>query len=566
MGQGDTGIERVSADDGVRVERSVERKESGLTAEYEIRSLAGSPLRFRVREPLDPDADLDEVGFHPEQEPEEWSIEDRAVVFEGIASPDDPFRTVLGAVVDTGEFLVADPEVERVVRESDETAEPDAEGGGVLAGVRARLFGGGGDADDGTQEAVGAVTVDRAAEVDAEAEADGGDAAGGGVLADVETDLTLEAESEPESEPGPEDGGEREHREEAESERGETTNRPDADNDPDAEASGAPVAREAESGTEAVESDPDGEPADGRGAAASADGTETAGGSGRARTDRDATSTGTRPSAAAVVAAVREDETLREELREALDVEDGSDDPRESADVRLRHVQSRVDDLAAYTDALEEAIDEHGRPAEVLADLRAETEELGATVAELREETETVREEVATVRGQQESARERVEELADATADLRTELEESRDRQQSRIDRLEGDVDGVAADVRATRDDLETELADLRSEVADLREMRETLSTAFAAGPGDGADDGTEESGDGERAGVKAEGGATGSKPEPESSERESEGDAETEAAPETESEPGEAEEPRAGDEREQAAVAGTESGGDGQQ
>jgi predicted nucleic acid-binding Zn-ribbon protein len=470
MGQGDAGTEAVSTAGGVRVERSVERKESGVTAEYEVRSLAGSPLRFRVREPIEPATDVKEVGFHPEHEPDEWSLEERAVVFEDVAPPEGAFRTVLGAVVDTGDFLVSDPEVERIVQEADEESEPAAEpeSGGMLAGVRARLFGANGTTPAETGADVAAVTVDRSAE----AEADGGDA-DEGVLASVETGLASDGQS---------DGG-------AES--------PEATEGSDAEgAAGAPVSEPAVEAADAETGGSGGEPTDSSETDGAGGGREHAESEDNVQHDEDATQTASgtdteserdRDPAADLLALVREDETLRAELREALDVEE-SDGPRGSADVRLRHVQSRVDDLAAYTDALEEAIDEHGRPAEALADLHEETRALRDELADAREGREEIREavadlrdEVANVRAQQETTRDRVDDLAAATEDVRDDLEDARDRQGSRIDRVEGDVDSVATDVRTVREDLERDLADLRADVADFRELQERLSSAFGA-------------------------------------------------------------------------------------
>jgi|GEM_PF-6486020 len=406
-------------DGDVWLERGVQRKDGGVTVEYTIGG-ADSETPVRVREPIDEGVTLSEVGFHPEHEPSEWTLEEGSLSFETTVPADGSFETVFGAVADEP-FLAGDPELERL----------DASSGGLLGSVRG-IFGGGSDAErEDTHEKAEAESDPPSPEAEEKPDdegAEGGDASVG------ESDDSPDepADSDSGAEPGDGDTGETD------------TQSPDSDSSDDGPDD--PPASTA--------ADP---------AEAAADPAETA---------------------AALVELVEEDDALRESLREALDAGETEDEPAESVDTRLRHVQSRVDDLAAYTAAFEESIDEHGRPAEAFSDLQAET-------AGLREDVADVRAEIEDVRAEQDDIAERVDDLAAETQSLRTELAEAGEQREARLDRLESDVDGVATDLRHARDGMESKLNAVHEEVAELQSMRESLSEAFGgvdAGSGSGTE------------------------------------------------------------------------------
>jgi polyhydroxyalkanoate synthesis regulator phasin len=121
----------------------------------------------------------------------------------------------------------------------------------------------------------------------------------------------------------------------------------------------------------------------------------------------------------------------RETLAEALGY--ASED---SLDVRLRHVQSRMDEFAAYADALEEVIDEHGT-----AD---------AFMDEIDERVETVEEQVDGVEERFEEMAERLDDVAKTAA--------------------------TDEETEALRDDV----ADLEADIAEVAGMRETLLQALS--------------------------------------------------------------------------------------
>lgn len=151
---------------------------------------------------------------------------------------------------------------------------------------------------------------------------------------------------------------------------------------------------------------------------------------------------------------------LLEELR-AGEVDDGvADELREelaggkSRDVRIRHLQQRVGDLAAYADMLDSFVDDHGTFEEVFAELLADLESVDGEVSALRSDLEEFS---ATVD----------RELDDARAE-RAELEVGRDDVRDRLRAVE-------ADLRALDDRLDG-----------LESFAEQLSDAFGDVDGDG--------------------------------------------------------------------------------
>ncbi|WP_049928853.1 hypothetical protein [Halopiger goleimassiliensis] len=129
-----------------------------------------------------------------------------------------------------------------------------------------------------------------------------------------------------------------------------------------------------------------------------------------------------------------------------------------SLDVRLSHVQARMDELAAYTDALEEFVDENGTGRELLEELRADLD--------------AVREELDTAGEERAAMRDRLDEL-ETTAASTTELERA-------VEDLERDVAATTDDVQGDVDDLEERLRAVERDLAEQLRWRQQLSTVVA--------------------------------------------------------------------------------------
>lgn len=182
--------------------------------------------------------------------------------------------------------------------------------------------------------------------------------------------------------------------------------------------------------------------------------------------------------AAALAAEFRAGE-VSEADRETLEAE--LDGVPESADARIERLESQYAELAAYTDALREFIDENGDAEALLADLESSVEGMADRVDAVESEVAAMEDEVASVREDHADLRESLDELADrvesgdhvedALDDLRADLRELEDR-------------AATGDVESEIDALDADVDELEADVAELRDWRNDLSSAFGGGGG----------------------------------------------------------------------------------
>ncbi|MFB6104411.1 MAG: hypothetical protein ABEJ57_04905 [Halobacteriaceae archaeon] len=184
--------------------------------------------------------------------------------------------------------------------------------------------------------------------------------------------------------------------------------------------------------------------------------------------------------------------TLKQEL--------GSD---QSTETRLGHLQSRVSDLEAYSQAIEEFIDEHGSAQQLLRSVEDDLTTLANRVDELESTTEQAASDRQSLRGD-------VSDVADQVSAIEADIDDVAgdvDRLQEELNAVRGDVAEVDQDVEEVRDevsavdeevqhvredvedrlestvaDLEDDLDSLQSDVQDLREWRSQLTDVFGAG------------------------------------------------------------------------------------
>ena len=192
--------------------------------------------------------------------------------------------------------------------------------------------------------------------------------------------------------------------------------------------------------------------------------------------------------AAALAEAVREDAVADEDLatlREALSPEPT---PPTSVQVRIDRLQSQVEDLSAYTGALETFLDEEGEGRAAVAGFRADLEALTAEVGDLDDAVGSLDERVVDVEGEVDALD---AELDTLSADLEALDEEvsavAGDLEETRglVEDVDDELDRRLADLSARVDDIDEDTAELATEVERLGEFRERLSSAF--GPGDEA-------------------------------------------------------------------------------
>ncbi|MFW5918580.1 MAG: hypothetical protein ACOCSF_00085 [Halanaeroarchaeum sp.] len=168
---------------------------------------------------------------------------------------------------------------------------------------------------------------------------------------------------------------------------------------------------------------------------------------------------------------------LAEEIREGsvddddLDaIRDAVGEPTTSDGVRVDHLQARVSDLEAYTDALEAFLDENGGAEELL-------DEVQSTVDEVGDEIDDLASRVDAAQGEREALRERVDTLADEMNAI--------DDVEDRIERMSGDIEALdervedGEEAALAVDSLEDDLEELEDDVEEFQEWRSQLSDLF---------------------------------------------------------------------------------------
>lgn len=166
--------------------------------------------------------------------------------------------------------------------------------------------------------------------------------------------------------------------------------------------------------------------------------------------------------------------TVDAEVRDALRDELVGGEVPPSMEVRIKHVQSRVEDLAAYTDALESFIDDQGT-ASVIEELDADIEAVRDSVAQLEQQLEADRQDRADVAN-------RVQELENALADIAS-VEEDLTAIRTQVENFEDRLDTTETDVEETAEDLgaiRSEVRALSDDIAELSDRMEQFEAVAA--------------------------------------------------------------------------------------
>ncbi|EMA11206.1 hypothetical protein SAMN05443574_12220 [Haloarcula vallismortis] len=152
-------------------------------------------------------------------------------------------------------------------------------------------------------------------------------------------------------------------------------------------------------------------------------------------------------------------------LKRALDAVSEAEDDGDTGgvnDARIQRIQSDVADLRAYTDALEEFLEENGTGEDMI-------EEFGERLDSFETALENFQDEV-------QSATETATAASDQVDDLSEEVES-----------VEGQLDDLEDDIKTVREEIDDgELADrideTESEIEELKEWREQLSSVIGGG------------------------------------------------------------------------------------
>jgi predicted nucleic acid-binding Zn-ribbon protein len=173
-------------------------------------------------------------------------------------------------------------------------------------------------------------------------------------------------------------------------------------------------------------------------------------------------------------------------LRKAFDVV--SEDS--SVDARIQRLQTEVADLLAYTDALEEFLDENGTAEQTIEEFRSEVETLQSDLDAVRslarsheESLSTIESTVDGVESSMESLGSEMDEVLSDVETVQSEVEEvgsSVDDVESSVDEVEedlADLESQVGDIDVS--DIEGDIDDIEGDIEELKEWREQLSSVI---------------------------------------------------------------------------------------
>jgi polyhydroxyalkanoate synthesis regulator phasin len=424
--------------------------------EFVIRSTADEPVDVRLTDSVPESFPMEGIGFHPDYDSDGWTAyRDHRVEYERTLEPGAEVTTVYGIRIDDPEEarpFLGRPRIERLSAGDAAESPEDVLGRDTTRSVRDALAG-----DEPADAETEPPVDDVAAALDDEP----------GPIEEIE-------EAEPEPEPL------------------DDLDEPDTEPEPldDLDEPGTPANGDAEP----RRVDPDLRPAVTR----TADGeSDDAGGE-----DAGPTPAATPGSVAAALAAeIRAGEVGADDvetLRDALASPAPEPEPSvpRSVEVRIDRLQNRTEDLAAYTDALEEFIDEEGTGAAVVEGVRSDLDGVRADVAAVEERLAAVEETDERLADRLDDARadldaaaerlsavesdvsglvERVETAENDLDALRTTVEGL----EASVADLEGETDASVESVEERVDELRADVRDLESELDELRAFRERMRDAF---------------------------------------------------------------------------------------
>ncbi|WP_318569544.1 hypothetical protein [Salinigranum marinum] len=487
----------------VTVTKSFEPNEFPVPAiKFVLESTATEPVRIRLTDAVPEAFPMENVGFHPDFEKDNWTAyKSHRVEYERTLDPEASTTTVYGVRLDGTDPATFLTEPTLSFPEAD--AGPDARGAvddvlgedsnqivrDVLSGERDSLPGlgedDGVDAPDLTPDAAVDAEMTAADSSTDHAEATTDDDAEDLPPEDIELNFDEdegddaddaaptddEAPGDPDaSSPHPFDGSGDSSTDDVETTAVSAVETDDAGTD-DLETG--------ELDLELDEGDDEGAPVADSGSAEGDDGHRVAGGS----------------VVSTLAAEVRRGDADEEDvaaLRDALGVNDDPAEIPRSLDLRIGRLQTQVEDLAAYAEGIREFLDDEGTAEELIEGFRADVE----SVEEGLEELSTRADEAADDRSH----------LQEDVTDLRADVSEQDDRLDGVDDRLDGiterlggvddrldgvddhlaavddrldDVDARATAAEETAERLDDEMGEVREDLAaldgDVTEVRETL-------------------------------------------------------------------------------------------
>jgi len=190
---------------------------------------------------------------------------------------------------------------------------------------------------------------------------------------------------------------------------------------------------------------------------------------------------------------LRNNEVTKEDvkiLRKAFDLASGSDGSGGAVTARIDKLQKDVNEVVAYTDALEQFLDENGTGDEMIEEFQSEIdsfrsevesfesdlESVKSTTSENDEEIDGLAADVENVEGTVGEVEETVDAVESTVGDVESEMSDL----ESQLADVQGDLEEIKDQMSDT--DVESQIEEIDDEIEELKEWREQLSSVIGGG------------------------------------------------------------------------------------
>jgi predicted nucleic acid-binding Zn-ribbon protein len=166
---------------------------------------------------------------------------------------------------------------------------------------------------------------------------------------------------------------------------------------------------------------------------------------------------------------------------------DGASSGDGAHDARVDKLQSDIADLRAYTDALEEFLEEEGTGDQLIRDFESQLDEFDQSLERIQSELSETTDTVSEVRGEMDEVTSDVETVTDEVGSMSEEVDsvsEEIDDVESSVSELESSLEALESSVNeleeeVTDGDVGGRLDDIEDELEDLREWQDQIKSTF---------------------------------------------------------------------------------------
>jgi predicted nucleic acid-binding Zn-ribbon protein len=166
---------------------------------------------------------------------------------------------------------------------------------------------------------------------------------------------------------------------------------------------------------------------------------------------------------------------------------DGASSGDGAHDARVDKLQSDIADLRAYTDALEEFLEEEGTGDQLIRDFESQLDEFDRSLERIQSELSETTDTVSEVRGEMDEVTSEVETVTDEVGSMSEEVDsvsEEIDDVESSVSELESSLEALESSVNeleeeVTDGDVGGRLEDIEEELDDLREWQDQIKSTF---------------------------------------------------------------------------------------